>query len=202
MKLASISKGIALAIIASTTFSGAAFADTNSHISASMDSSSLSTIISSQQARIYISHHPNIEVADPGFFEADTVAITGIQDLPLGDSLSTSALQSARCPLLRAGFIYSHQWTESTNGCGIIGASRNANYRYGWTKDRYFLNVAPDACVQGRGYSYNLSVQEPIWVNAGCGANGEAVVTIGNRATVAKIRGKTMGSVPSSVYWR
>lgn len=196
MKFTSFIKVLALACTATLSMSVAAFANADSEPSQNL------SVVSSDQAKIYMGSHADIEVVDPAFYNADVAVIVGEQTDILRSLGAEASPQAARCPLMRAGFIHSHQWMESTNGCGIIGASKNANYRYGWTKDRYYLNVAPDACVQGRGYSYNLSVQEPLWFNAGCGANGEVVATIGNRITVAKIRGRTMGNLPSAVYWR
>lgn len=168
--------------------------------------------INKSQAFNYINSNPNIHVADPAFFESESFVIVDSNAVPQAlpgnpagilkqESVEATTPYSG-CGYRRAAFTSAYNWTESTNGCGIIGASWNANYLYTWTKDRYFLNVASDSCVQGRGYYYSLGISEPRWQNAGCGANGRVVATIGNRATVAKVRGKTMTTTPSSVYWR
>lgn len=155
----------------------------------------------------YLPENPAAQVVDPAFHEADNVVVVDSEANVTPAQSSPSVGSSANgvspgCPRLNAVFLSSAIWMESTNGCGIIGSSKDAMYKYSWSKNYNFLNVGSDSCVQGRGYYSYVSVGEPRWFNAGCGSSGSAVVNIGNVATVAKIRGITMSTTPSAVYWR
>ncbi|NQX34652.1 hypothetical protein [Herbiconiux sp. VKM Ac-2851] len=126
-------------------------------------------------------------VMDHHIFEANSVvAIRGDRVAELrreGDEPDFSG-----CDYRNAVFTNLGGWQESLDGCGIIGFDWTARYSYTWSRDTLAWNSGP-SCVQGRGYSTSRSVSTPVWTNAGCGSSGSASAFIGNRATVAKIRG-------------
>ncbi|WP_146083203.1 MULTISPECIES: hypothetical protein [unclassified Rathayibacter] len=158
----------------------------------------------------YLEEHPDIVIADDAVLSSDSVIVFGSKgetvevigdDAPSeartsGTAGNESAQVAAACSYRNASFVNVSGWVESTDGCGIIGYDSTARWSYSWTQDKFAFNSGP-SCVQGRGYSVTPSVSTPVWYTAGCGGSGSANALIGNRATVAKIRGYS--SAPGTI---
>ncbi|MFB2554154.1 hypothetical protein [Herbiconiux liangxiaofengii] len=133
-------------------------------------------------------------VVDPAVYDSETVVVVDESGSAIEQSSGDTGAGSASdaglsgCDYRNAVFTNLSGWQDSVDGCGIIGFDWSARYSYSWSQDTFAWNSGP-SCVQGRGYSTNRTVSTPVWSNAGCGSKGTVSAFIGNRATVAKIRG-------------
>lgn len=157
----------------------------------------------SESVSQYLAAKHGVVIADKAVLNSETTVVFGangetVQVLDNGPAYeakssratSTQAVKSAAagCSYRNASFVNASGWVDSTNGCSIIGFDSTAQWGYNWYQDMHGWNSGP-SCVQGRGYSASQSVTMPVWYAAGCGGSGSVHALIGNRATVAKIRG-------------
>ena len=137
-----------------------------------------------------LGQHPEVIVVDDAIFGSTAVELVRGSSDATDDAAAKEGAESPfkGCDYRNAVFTNLTGWQDSLDGCGIIGFDWTARYSYSWSQDKFGWNSGP-SCVQGRGYSTNRTVSTPVWSNAGCGASGSTSAFIGNRATVAKIRG-------------
>ena len=165
----------------------------------------------------YLDSHPNISVSDEAVHSARTARVED-EEARVVESLSRSggsgsvpfATESSEtestslddasptevCGVQKAVFVNVTGWEESIDGCGIIGANDQATHIYSWNTDSLLWNAGP-SCVEGRGYSTDPAIQTPEWFGAGCGTSGSVEAHLGERASVAKIRGRS--NAPATV---
>lgn len=163
----------------------------------------------------YLADNPQIKVVDPAVLNSDSASvIDGNGDVVevLGGSSDDgnraevsqsgaavnpeaqaggggATTQATDCNTYRSAiFLNLTGYQESVTGCSIIGYDWTARYNYVWKQDPTGKQSGP-SCVQGRGYQTNQSNDTPAWYNAGCGAGGGVNAYIGQRASLAKIRG-------------
>lgn len=154
----------------------------------------------------YLEENPDVEVADPAVLNRESAVVVGesgeVKDVVDGSDASSRSLEAAAaCSYRNAMFVNYSGWQQTVDGCGVIGWDDTARWGYDWEQDIFAHNSGP-SCMQGRGY-YNSTATITRWYGAGCGSGGSASAYIGNRATVAKMRG--YASAPPTfgyVRWR
>lgn len=173
----------------------------------------------------YLASHPQITVVDEAIYSSTTATVVDgngrVVDVIGGETsvggasgLETSHHRVRRgsnlnsfthCSFQNAVFFNTTPWMESGAGCSIIGWDQNATFDYHWVQDPFGMNSGP-SCVQVRGYNTNPKKSAPVWTGKRCGAGASVTAHIGNRATVAKIRGHVhaVSVVPQIGYvrWR
>lgn len=163
--------------------------------SAAAASLSDSTHPLNDETRDYLLDHPEIAIVDDSVLTADQAVVvddSGRSTRMLSGDEASSGIQPRSalggCDYWNAVFVNVSGWQQSVDGCGVIGWNSAAKWSYHWTSSGTDWQAGP-SCVQGRGYYISKSVKTPRWHGAGCGSGGRVTVNIGNRATVAKIRG-------------
>lgn len=148
-----------------------------------------------------------LEVADssvldePVIFLVDRFSVVG--QIPGINSKITSSIvpmAAAGCSFRNAMFVTT-SWVQTIDGCGIIGVSSTARWVYQWHTNPD-AELSGPACMEGRGY-YNTNGSIVRWYPSGCSNSGSVSVLIGNRATVAKMRGHVLYAASFAyVNWR
>lgn len=165
-------------------------------VGASASSATASDSAAESTIRGFLAAHPEISVVDQSVYEMERAIVVGksgevLQVLTAdGESRDSDSSDDllAGCSYRNAVFVNYSGWQQSVDGCGIIGLYGSSSWTYSWYTDFTAWNAGP-SCIQARGYYVDPSNSNPRWYNSGCGTSGSITVHIGNRSTVAKIRG-------------
>lgn len=144
----------------------------------------------------YLAAHPEVQVADKAALKSSQVSVIGkdgqVLDVISGDTsiqrstaTTSVAAAAASCGYQSSTYI-TLSYVLSLDGCGILGYDSTATWSYNWYQPQGLYNAGP-ACVQGRGYYNGNNLTR--WYSAGCARSGGTTAYIGNRLTVAKMRG-------------